>query len=47
MTYEKATAELVQFDNSDVIATSGVCSNVGIGCVSNVDVIGCNQPGGF
>lgn len=26
MTYEKATVELIQFDNSDVITTSG-CDN--------------------
>lgn len=25
MTYEKATVELIQFDDSDVITTSGIC----------------------
>ena len=29
MIYEKATAEVILFDNSDVIRTSGSCKNKG------------------
>ena len=36
MTYEKAVAELVEFDNNDVIATSGGC-----GSWSNQNNVGC------
>ena len=39
MTYEKATAEVVLFDNSDVITTSGSCRvpghDRGSGCQGN------------
>ena len=39
MIYEKATAEVILFDNSDVIRTSGSCKNKGqdngSGCTGN------------
>lgn len=46
MDYEKAAAEIVLFDNSDVITTSGIGDeNQGSGCTNHGHATAC--PGGF
>ena len=40
MTYEKAMAELLVFENEDVITTSGNCPSIGITCENNAYIGG-------